>query len=137
MLEHTLTCRVHYSETDQMGYVHHSNYARYYENARWEFFREIGVVYSEIEQSGTLMPVVKMNARFIKPLRYDEEFTIVTIIEKLPTSTFPIKSIIFNEKEEMVHEATVTLAFVCNKSRKACRPPAVLIDALSDIFLTE
>lgn len=137
MLEHTLTCRVRYSETDQMGYVHHSNYARYYENARWEFFREIGVVYSEIEQSGTLMPVVKMNARFIKPLRYDEEFTIVTIIEKLPTSTFPIKSIIFNEKEEMVHEATVTLAFVSDKSRKACRPPAVLIDVLSDIFLSE
>mgnify|MGYP006316721729 CR=1 FL=1 len=49
MIEHSHSLRVLYPETDKMGTVHHSNYARYYEVARWELFRAIGIPYNEIE----------------------------------------------------------------------------------------
>lgn len=40
MIEHEYTFRVMYPDTDQMGSVHHANYVKYYETARWELFRK-------------------------------------------------------------------------------------------------
>ena len=43
---------VQYYETDRMGIVHHSNYIRWFEEARTDFLRNNGIVYSDLEQSG-------------------------------------------------------------------------------------
>lgn len=51
--------RVSYSDTDQMGFMHHSNYLRYYETARWELFRSLGITYSEIEKEGIILPALE------------------------------------------------------------------------------
>ena len=53
--------RVKYSDTDQMGFVHHSNYLKFFENARISWLRELGVSYKKIEEDGILMPVVSSN----------------------------------------------------------------------------
>ena len=41
---------VRYAETDQMGIVHHSNYPIWYEVARTELIKQMGLTYSEMEQ---------------------------------------------------------------------------------------
>lgn len=123
--------RVRYSDTDQMGFMHHSNYARYYEDARTNLFRKLGLPYSEIEKEGLLLPVVKMDAYFKKPLRYEEEFTVYTWLEKLPTSTITFHYKIENANNEVVHTAKVVLAFLSAKTGKACRPPQKLLNLLS------
>ncbi|RZK98858.1 MAG: acyl-CoA thioesterase, partial [Hymenobacter sp.] len=41
--------RVRYAETDQMGYVYHGNYAAYFEVARTEAFRQLGIRYKDLE----------------------------------------------------------------------------------------
>lgn len=46
MIVHEYKFRVKYPDTDQMGTVHHANYAKYYEAARWELLRSIGVPYN-------------------------------------------------------------------------------------------
>ena len=61
-----------YSETDQMGFVHHSNYVKYFETARWELFRTLGIPYKLVEGAGFLLPVIKMEMEFLKPAFYDE-----------------------------------------------------------------
>lgn len=55
--------RVSYSDTDQMGFMHHSNYLKYYETARWELFRSIGIPYNEIEEEGVILPVITASVR--------------------------------------------------------------------------
>ena len=52
---------VQYYETDRMGIVHHSNYIRWFEEARTDFLRNNGIVYSDLEQSGVLIPVVTVS----------------------------------------------------------------------------
>ena len=54
MINYEQKFRVAYPDTDRMGTVHHSNYAKYYEKARWELFRHIGVPYQSIEDSGVM-----------------------------------------------------------------------------------
>ena len=80
--EHKL--RVRYAETDQMGYVYYGNYATYYEVARAESIRSIGLSYKEIEEAGVIMPVLENNSKYIRPARYDDELTIKLRIPEKP-----------------------------------------------------
>ena len=52
---------VQYYETDKMGVTHHSNYIRFMEEARVEFFNSIGFDYFEFEKSGMVSPVIGLN----------------------------------------------------------------------------
>jgi acyl-CoA thioester hydrolase len=76
MIRHETRIWVNYSDTDQMGFVHHSNYVKYYENARWDAFRCLGLPYSKIEEADVLMPVIEMDLKFLKPAFYDDELVI-------------------------------------------------------------
>ena len=85
---------VQYYETDRMGIVHHSNYIRWFEEARTDFLRNNGIVYSDLEQSGVMIPVVNVSCRFRTPARYDEWIEITTTPPPTTArgSTFPTKS---------------------------------------------
>ena len=48
----TKAITVRYSETDQMHFVHHSNYLKYYELARLEWLSDLGISYAKMEREG-------------------------------------------------------------------------------------
>ena len=70
-----------YSETDQMGIIHHSNYAVWFEAGRTDFFKKIGISYKEIESKGILLPLYEMNCKFIRPALYEDELIIKTSLK--------------------------------------------------------
>ena len=49
---------VNYYETDKMGVVHHSNYIRYFEEARTYFMEQVGYPYERLEREGIMSPVI-------------------------------------------------------------------------------
>ena len=55
MFQTEVNIRVRYGETDQMGYVYYGNYASYYEVARVESFRALGLSYKKLEESVRFM----------------------------------------------------------------------------------
>ena len=77
-MQHRTTYRVTYADTDQMGYLYHGNYATLYEIGRTEMLREQDLSYKLMEERGTMMPVISLNQRFVRPARYDEVLTIET-----------------------------------------------------------
>ncbi len=112
MIKSETKIRVRYGEVDQMGFLYYGNYALFYEVARAEMIREAGYPYSEMERDGTVMPVVKMNSKFLKPALYDELITVETTMTELlnhPFITFYHK--LYNEKQELIHKGEVTLTF--------------------------
>ena len=44
--------KVQYYETDGMGIVHHSNYIRWFEEARVDLLEQLGFGYDRIEEAG-------------------------------------------------------------------------------------
>lgn len=76
------TRKVHYYETDQMGVVHHSNYARFFEEARMDYWDQVGLDYHQMEQDGILVPVLACSCRYKKPLRYPQAFTVVATLKE-------------------------------------------------------
>lgn len=74
----TYTRQVQYYETDKMMVVHHSNYIRYFEEARSNFMKQIGCDIRNIESNGIVIPNVDAYARYIKPMKFFDEFTVET-----------------------------------------------------------
>ncbi|MGV2340140.1 MAG UNVERIFIED_CONTAM: acyl-CoA thioesterase [Planctomycetaceae bacterium] len=60
--EHEIEIRVRYSETDAMGFLHHSRYITYFEIGRTELFRADGGDYRRMEELGLFFVVVKVEA---------------------------------------------------------------------------
>ena len=56
--------QVQYYETDRMGIVHHSNYVRWMEEARMDFFRQIGCGYEALEAQGIISPVTSVECKY-------------------------------------------------------------------------
>ncbi|MDA1475219.1 acyl-CoA thioesterase [Bacillus changyiensis] len=72
---------VRYAETDQMGVVYHANYLIWMEVGRTALIQELGFSYADMEKDGILSPVVDVNIRYVKPLRYGEKAVVHTWIE--------------------------------------------------------
>jgi acyl-CoA thioester hydrolase len=128
------TLRVRYGETDQMGYVYYGYYAMYYEVARVESLRRLGLTYREIEAMGIIMPVLENRSQFLFPGRYDELLKIVTYIKQKPGVRITFEYDIFNEKEVLIHKGETLLAFVNQQSGRPCRPPREMMDVLEPYF---
>ena len=68
----TVTLRVNYSETDQMGVVYHANYLVWFDRARTELMRGTGLTYRELEQQGVYLAVAEVRVRYRAAVRYDD-----------------------------------------------------------------
>ena len=78
---HRLAIRVRYCECDPMGVAHHSVYPVWFEMGRTELLRAQGGNYRELEAAGILLAVVRLEARYRAPARYDDELELVTTLE--------------------------------------------------------
>jgi len=72
--------RVLYGDTDQMGIVYYANYLRFFEGARGEWIRGLGMSYAEIEQRGIFLPVLEAQVLYLKPARYDDVLEIPMVV---------------------------------------------------------
>ena len=68
----------HYYETDKMGVIHHSNYIRWFEEARLDYMKRAGLNYEEMENDGILMPVTQVHCKYKISIRFDDEVKIHT-----------------------------------------------------------
>lgn len=133
MFSTTTTYRVRYSDTDQMGVVYYGEYPRFYEIGRSEMIRDLGYTYKELEKTGVFMPVSTVNAKYHKPIYYDELITIETTLKKMPMARMVFYHTIINEKKEVVHTAEVTLVFLSSETNRPVRVPEYMIRALEKL----
>ena len=92
------THRVQYYETDQMGIVHHSNYIRWFEEARIDWMRHCGISYREMEKQGIIVPVLGVEATYRQMVHFDDlvdikvNFAMKFIIRKMGNCVQPEKA---------------------------------------------
>jgi len=78
--------RVRYAETDQMGVVYYANHLVWFEMARTELFRSMGIEYSRLETEREIfLPVAEAYCRYRFPLRYDDEVAVRVKIKEIGT----------------------------------------------------
>lgn len=74
---------INYYETDQMGIVHHSNYIRYFEEARLDMMEQVGLSYAAMEEHGLIIPVLSVACEYIKPVLFGEKVQIHTRLVRI------------------------------------------------------
>ena len=122
--------RVRYAETDQMGVVYYGNYAQYFEVARTESLRELGLTYRHLEDKGIMLPVLSLNIKYIRPAVYDDELRIKTIIDEVPSTRITFHHEIVNAQNELLTTGSVQLVFVDAQTRKPRKAPAEVTEQL-------
>jgi acyl-CoA thioester hydrolase len=108
---HTVSIRVRYAETDQMGVVYYANFFIWFELGRIELMRSLGFTYKDLEQQEKcFLPVVEANCRYRSPARYDELLTLETRVLNLRTSVVRFGYRLLRAAEQGSSAAPVLLA---------------------------
>ncbi|MFR0880151.1 MAG: acyl-CoA thioesterase [Oscillospiraceae bacterium] len=71
-----------YYETDKMGIIHHSNYIRWFEEARIGFMKNIGFPYDAMEDNGIMMPVLSVECDYKSSVRFGDTVLIYVTITR-------------------------------------------------------
>jgi len=115
-----------------MKYVYYGNYAEYFEVARVELFRALGISYDEIEKRGIFLPVSEYKIKYLKPALYDQLLTIHTYVRKKPGVKIEFEYEIYNEDNIKITEAATTLFFLDSGTNKITKCPAYLMKLIEE-----
>ena len=85
LLEDEIEIQVRYSETDQMSFVYHGNYVKYFEIGRITWLKKLGISYKKMEEDGILLPVIELKLNFKKPALFDDKLIIKTKLKRMPS----------------------------------------------------
>lgn len=64
--------KAQYYETDKMGIIHHSNYIRWFEEARLDFLEQAGFPYEKMEEIGIQIPVMSAACTYHNAVRFND-----------------------------------------------------------------
>jgi len=127
---HTMRVEVRYAETDQMGFAHHATAAVWFELGRVGWLRETGLCYRKLEDEGILLPVVRLDIRYLAPARFED----VVIIQSRVLEVTRVRVVFANRvlREEygqhtVLAEGEVELACVNRKGRPQRLPHDVQV----------
>lgn len=118
MIEHWTSINVRYGETDQMGYVHHSNYALYLEEARMDLLYINGIDVKELDEEGIILPVAEIKIRYHLPLHFGDSIIIQTKLEPRTKAGLVFKYRILNHDKKLVCKAQTTVVMADKQSGK-------------------
>ena len=96
-----------------MGIVHHSRYYPWFEIARGDFIKQIGLKYSELEAKGIMMPLIETGAKYHGSCTYEDEVVIETKLKRLTPAKCEFGYEVFKLPErQLITTGKTVLGFV-------------------------
>ncbi|MBE5937397.1 MAG: acyl-CoA thioesterase [Lachnospiraceae bacterium] len=125
--------KVQYYETDMMQIVHHSNYIRWFEEARLAMLDEARYPYSRMEAEGCYIPVLSVSAEYKKACKFGETVRISAKVVKYTNVKFFVEYEVWDEKgTELRATGTSSHCFVDSSFNPII--PRKVNKALDEIF---
>jgi acyl-CoA thioester hydrolase len=134
MKEFVIKIPTRYSETDQMGIIHHSNYLIYMEQGRLAWLNELGFSYSVMEAQGVLLPVYHIDIKYKRPLKFGDEVVVRTTLSELPTTRVVFNYEISNNRGDLCAVAHLVLVFTDATSFKPIKPIPDFLEKCKSFF---
>lgn len=110
--ERIFECKVYYSHTDCMSVVHHANYLKFLEEARWEYLEDRLASLVEYHDRGYSFMVHKIEMVFHSPAKLGDTLSIRTWVESASRFTVVVKQIITKKGEPRDYLVTATITLV-------------------------
>lgn len=124
--------RVYWEDTDAGGIVFYANYLKFFERARTEWLRSLGIEQQALrERTGGMFVVSETRARYLRPARLDDELSITAQLEVAGRAVLRIgQQARLGPQGELACEATIRIAWVEADSLKPGRIPAEILQRL-------
>ncbi len=114
MIRYDYHFKVRYKDIDQMGVMYYSRYYEYFEAARTDMMRELGLTYKALEAEGIMMPVVHSESDYYSGPGFDDHLTCITEVREWPKSKMEILYTLVNNAnpEKVLNRGKTIHAFV-------------------------
>lgn len=124
--------RVYWEDTDAGGIVFYANYLKFFERARTEWLRSLGIGQQALrERTGGIFIVGETNVRYLRPARLDDELLVTARIETAGRASLLLAQQARRAAgRELLAEGTIRIGWVDAASLKPARMPANLLEAL-------
>ncbi len=122
----TWPARVYYEDTDASGVVYHANYLRYFERARTEWLRALGLSQQELRgASGVVLTLANLEVDYLRPARLDDELVVTVTVEHLRRAslTFSQTVQLRNGPDALLARARARVGCVDQHSFRPCALP--------------
>ena len=117
-----------------MGIVYHTNYIRWFEIGRTELFRDLGILYGEVEKAGFNLPLTQVFCHYLLPARYDDIVEVETDIEYLKRASIKFTYLIWDEnRRNLITEGCSVHACTDNRG-KIIRIPLLITDKIRHFY---
>ncbi|MBI3307524.1 MAG: acyl-CoA thioesterase [Candidatus Omnitrophica bacterium] len=119
--------RVRYGDTDKMGISYYANYFVWFEAARTEYFRALGLPYTVCEEKGYFLPVVETSAKYLAPSTYDDLLIVRTSVAELRQSSMRFEYQVFKKEDQSKAYPILCTGFsvhvFVDRNMRPCRMP--------------
>jgi len=124
--------RVYYEDTDAAGVVYYSNYLKYFERGRTEYFRDRGFSVGEMARRGFVFPVVHLEIDYRAPALHDDLLRVETVVLEIKRSSFTLAQQVLRAVDgKLLVDGKVILACV-GQGMKPQRLPEEIIQAIKE-----
>lgn len=125
--------RIYWEDTDAGGIVFYANYLKFFERARTEWLRSLGVAQHALrERTGGMFVVSDTRTRHLAPARLDDELQVTAELVHTGRAVLELRQQAFRGAERtLLCEATIRIAWVEAHSLKPSRIPATLLQRLA------
>jgi acyl-CoA thioester hydrolase len=125
--------RVYWEDTDAGGIVFYANYLKFFERARTEWLRSLGIEQSRLrEETGGIFVVGETSVRYHQPARLDDELLVTARIEESGRASLIIaQQALQRSNRALLCEGTIRIGWVQAATLRPARIPPSLTEALS------
>jgi len=129
--------RVYWEDTDAGGIVFYANYLKFFERARTEWLRSLGVQQQALrEASGGMFVVAETRVRYLRPARLDDLLVVNASLQAAGRASLTIAQQVYlqpadpGEKRVLLAEGTILIGWVEASTLRPARIPADILEVL-------
>jgi acyl-CoA thioester hydrolase len=127
----TWPVRVYWEDTDAGGIVFYANYLKFFERARTEWLRALGVgQHGLLEQTGGMFVVLETSVRYLKPARLDDELLVTAEVKEWGRASLIIDQQAFGPAGALLCQGNIRIGWVEAGTLRPARIPGGILDAL-------
>jgi acyl-CoA thioester hydrolase len=126
--------RVYWEDTDAGGIVFYANYLKFFERARSEWLRSLGIEQRALrETSGGMFIVGETAVRYHRPARLDDELIVTAAVQQAGRASLIIAQQAFLKagNDSLLCNGTIRIGWVDAASLKPARIPPTILEALN------
>ena len=126
----TWPVRVYWEDTDAGGIVFYANYLKFFERARTEWLRSLGIEQQQLKlTTGGMFVVAETSVKYLRPARLDDELIVTAHLQELGHASMTIQQQTLL-KNDLLCEGTIRIGWVNATTLQPSRIPQNIIESL-------